>query len=102
MVYGQHCGIVGQNPEARDSLDGYIQSQNHEKLFEWLTSPCYEKKLYGYEGYKAMMKNGYLPTNIEKAIINGLGNFSGSVLTCSGCTYWEQDFSAIIYQIKEG
>lgn len=101
IVYGSRCGIIGQNPEARDSLDGYIQSRNRKKLFEWLTSPSYEKKLYAYEGYLAMMKMGYLPSRIEKSIVNRLGEFSGAVLTCSGCTFWTQEYSALVHQIKD-
>ena len=101
IVYGSRCGIIGKNPEARDSLDSYIQSRNREKLFEWLTSPSYEKKLYAYEGYLAMMKKGYVPSKIEKSIINRLGDFSGEILTCSGCTFWTQEYSALVNQIKE-
>lgn len=101
IVYGSRCGIIGQNPEARDSLDSYIQSKNRKKLFEWLTSPSYEKKLYAYEGYLAMMKKGYVPSKIEKSIINRIGEFSGAVLTCSGCTFWAQEYSALVNQIKE-
>lgn len=99
VVYGEHCGIGGVNPNKRDSLELLIKSNNYNKLFHWLTSPCYEKKIYGYEGYKALISSGYSLNEKEKTIINNLGDFIGKVKTCNGCSSWDIEFQEIKKQI---
>jgi len=101
ITYGQHCGIVGVNPKERDLLEIYIDSKDREGLFYWLTSPSFEKKLYGYEGYKVLMDKGYRINEKEKIIIEGLRIFRGSVRTCSGCFFMHEGFGGIINQINQ-
>lgn len=100
VTYGEHCGWAGVNPKDRDILAEYINSKNREKLFYLLTSPNFERKLYGYEGFKVLMKKGYQLTEKENEIINNLKNFKGSVRTCGGCSFMSGEFSEIINQIN--
>jgi hypothetical protein len=100
VTYGDHCGIAGINPKDRDILDEYINSENREKLFYWITSPSFERKLYGYEGFRALKNKGYKLNEKETEIVTNLKNFKGFVRTCSGCTYMSEGFSEIVSQIN--
>jgi len=96
VTYGARCGWAGINPKDKDILDEYVTSKNREKLFYWLTSPSFERKLYGYEGFKALKNKGYQLTEKENEIIKNLKNFKGPVRTCRGCSYMSEEFSEII------
>jgi hypothetical protein len=100
VTYGDHCGIAGTNPKDRDVLEEYINSGNRAKLFYWLTSPNFERKLYGYEGFKALENKGYKLNEKETEIVSNLKNLKGFVRTCSGCSFMSEGFSEIVSQIN--
>jgi len=101
VTYGEHCGFAGINPAERDLLELYINSKNREQLFYWLTSPNFEKKLYGYEGFRSLINKGYKLNEKENTIISGLEYFKGRVNTCRGCIFMSENFSEILKQINE-
>ena len=99
-TYGSHCGIMGINPKTRTELEDYILSKNATELFSWLTSPNYEKKLYAYEGYRALIQSGYKTTTNEKTLLDDLKTFKGLVRTCSGCMYMDDGFRGVLNRIN--
>jgi len=98
-TYGSYCGIMGINP-FRTQLEDYILSKNVEELFNWLTSPNYEKKLYAFEGYKTLIQSGYKITNNEKNQLDNLKTFKGSVRTCNGCMFMDDGFRGVLNRIN--
>jgi hypothetical protein len=100
-TYGDHCGIAGMSPTDRILMNKYIDSDNRKKLFYMLTSPCFEKKLYGYEGLKALRYIGYDLTEKEKKIISNLKDFKGPVKTCSGCSMETGEFYSFVNSIND-
>ncbi|MCS3795666.1 hypothetical protein [Niastella sp. OAS944] len=99
ITYGEHCGFAGISPEGRDILNKYVTTGNRNKLFYWLTSPSFERKLYAYEGFKALESKGYKLNQKESAIVNYLKNFKGTVRICNGCLYSNAEFSGMIDQL---
>lgn len=99
ITYGKHCGFAGISPEGRVILDKYVATGNRKKLFYWLTSPSFERKLYAYEGFKALESKGYKLNPKESAIVNYLKNFKGTVRICNGCLFSDPEFSEMIDQL---
>ena len=98
-TYGSRCGIIGTNPKTRTELEDYVLSKNVAALFSLLTSPNYEKKLYAYEGYRALAQGGYKTTNNEKTLLDDLKTFKGWVKTCNGCIFSDENFKSILNRI---
>lgn len=100
IIYGVGCGIAGKDPEERERLQELVKANDSKELFQWVTSPCFEIKLYGFEGYRRLVRKGYKLSEKEKVIIDGLQQLYGSVRTCSGCIFMTENFSAIVKDIS--
>lgn len=100
IVYGQHCGIAGTNPEYMDRMNSLISTNNLGEIKKWLTSPNAEKQLYAILGYKILGDHGYHLTRDEKRIISVVKQKEGMVKTCSGCMYMTGTFQDLVSEIN--
>ena len=100
IVYGSHCGIAGVNPEYMEQLNLLLQDNNVDIIRQWLKSANAEKQLYALKGYRILVNQGYTLTDEEKKIISIVEQKKGTVSTCSGCMYMDENFQNVVSEIN--
>lgn len=100
IVYGSHCGFAGVNPEYMEQLNLLLLDKNVDVVRQWLKSANAEKQLYALKGYRILVKQGYTLTNEEKRIISIVEQKTGTVSTCRGCTYMDENFQDVVSEIN--
>jgi|GEM_PF-3358367 hypothetical protein len=87
IVYGAGCGIAGQDPDYRKTLNIYVAATSTSMLDKWMLSPTIEIQMYALDGFNQLVQKGYKLTKEEQRLIEIILNKSGYVNTCGGCIY---------------
>ena len=58
LVYGQACGIIGEDPREKLIIDGLVAAKNKAELFKRIRSSNFEKQIYGVDGLYQLKKSG--------------------------------------------
>lgn len=101
IIYGEHCGFVGENPELMKQLGSAIETKNMRILKKWLKSANSETQLYAIRGYKVMEYNGYKLSDEEKNLLTIVQKKEGTVRACSGCLFSNESFQFFISEINQ-
>jgi len=101
FIYGESCGIVGKDPIYRLEMNQIIETNDKEKLLDWLKSPVTELQLYAMEAVYKMEKKGMIFTSKVYSMIQLIEKKKGRIKVCSGCHYGYEDISKKVATIKK-
>jgi len=100
IVYGGACGIVGTPPKKKTEIDYIVKNRNRTDLFKWLQSTNTETQIYAINGYYQLKELGIKLTAQELRIIKIVMNKKGSILSCGGCMYSNEEISSAVKEFK--
>jgi len=101
-IYGSHCGFIGEDPNARKSIEHYIESKQVDFIHEWLASEKLVEQVYAAEALLRLEKEkGYTLNYYEREKIRKLSTDSSEILTCSGCSFSHRRVDEIIHDLLQ-
>lgn len=100
IVYGNHCGIDGMEPEYRARMNKLVESKDVKTLNRWLRSTTVEIQLYAIEGILTLKNEGVYFDKPVFDLIELIEKKEGTAYICSGCSYWNQPIKEIIERIR--
>lgn len=86
-IYGEWCGIYGEQPEERVEIEKFIKDKNINNIEEWLNSPIPVKQTYAVEALVRLMESGFELTDEHIKRIKKVKNKRKRIETCIGCIY---------------
>jgi hypothetical protein len=95
FVYGEHCGIVGENPIGRQQIEKWVVKKDKAQLLKWLKSANTEKQVYAIDGLYQLKKVGIMLTDEELEIIKFVINKNGTMYVCSGCLHYHEEINSV-------
>jgi len=101
IVYGNHCGYAGMEPEYRVKMNELVESKDTATLVQWLKSATVEVQLYAIDGILTLKKEGLDFDKSVLDLIDLIEKKEGSAYTCSGCIHWNQPISETIKRKKK-
>lgn len=101
IVYGNHCGFAGMEPEYRVKMNKLIESKDTNTLVQWLKSATIEIQLYAIDGILTLKKEGVEFDQQVLDLIDLIEKKEGTAFTCSGCIHWNQPIDETIKRIKK-
>ena len=101
IVYGNHCGFAGMEPEYRVKMNELIESKDTVTLVQWLKSATIEIQLYAIDGILTLKKEGVDFDKQVLDLIDIIEKKEGTAYTCSGCIHWNQPIDETIKRIKK-
>ena len=100
LVYGQACGIIGEDPKEKMIIDNLVATKNKEELFRWLKSTNFEKQIYAVDGLFQLKGGGETFSSEEIEIINKVLCKKGTIFHCRGCVHSWKDVRMVTYKFK--
>jgi len=101
IVYGNHCGFAGMEPEYRVKMNELIESKDTVTLVQWLKSATIEIQLYAIDGILTLKQEGVEFNKQVLDLIDLIEKKEGTAYTCSGCIHWNQPINETIKRIKK-
>lgn len=97
-VYGSYCGIVGQHPPNRITIEKWIEAEDLSRIYGWLYSPNIVRQAYAAEALIRLTNEKKIDVIEDKAIslIVQLKNSEEMIPTCSGCVYSKMTVAKIL------
>lgn len=86
-VYGNNCGLIGEEPKYRLKLDGVVSRNDTTTLTKWLYDSHKELNAYAVEGYYTLFKNGMVLQQTVLDRIKELQQDESQLYTCRSCVY---------------
>ena len=83
-----------------EQLNILLQDDNVDRIRQWLKSANAEKQLYALKGYRILVNQGYTLIVEEKRIISIVEQKKGTVSTCGGCIYMNEEFQNVVSEIN--
>lgn len=87
VAYGSHCGMIGEEPDLRGSIERLIDYGNLELIEKWLNDTLLEKRAYGAEAFVRLHKKGAILTEDQIVQVENVLNSEEEIWTCNGCSY---------------
>jgi hypothetical protein len=100
LVYGQACGIIGEDPKEKMIIDNLVATKNKEEILKWIKSTNFEKQIYAVDGLYQLKENGTTYTSEELKIIKNVLDKKGTIFHCRGCVYSWTDVRMVTYKFK--
>ena len=100
LVYGESCGIIGEDPNEKIIIDDLVALKNKVELFNWLKSTNFEKQIYGVDGLYQIKESGTTYTSEELKIIKNVLDKKGTIFHCRGCVHSRTDVRMVTYKFK--
>src|SRR5690554_4031236 len=100
LVYGQACGIIGEDPKEKMIIDNLVATKNKEELFKWIKSTTFEKQIYAVDGLFQLKESGTIYSAEELTIIKNILNKKGTIFHCRGCVHSWTDVRMVTYKFK--
>ncbi|PKP46225.1 MAG: hypothetical protein CVT94_15465 [Bacteroidetes bacterium HGW-Bacteroidetes-11] len=100
FVYGEACGIIGEDPAGKVLIDKLVSKKNKEELFRILGSTNFEKQVYALDGLWQLKENGFTYSTEELKVIKNVLNKKGTIFYCHGCPHSWQNVIIATYKFK--
>jgi hypothetical protein len=100
IIYGEHCGIAGTNPNEKDTIDKFVKNKDRNNLLNWLRSTNTEKQIYAVDGLFQLNKRGVKFTEKEMWMINWVLIKKGTIHSCHGCMYGNDEIASVVKKFK--
>lgn len=100
LVYGQACGIIGEDPKEKLIVDDLVATKNKDELFKWIKSTNFEKQIYGVDGLFQLKETEVTFKPEELRIIKNVLNKKGTIFNCRGCVHSWKDVRMVTYKFK--
>lgn len=100
-IYGKSCGFSGLNPKYRTEMNQIIETENKDKLLDWLKSPVVELQLYAIEAIYKMENVGFTFSPDVYDFVKLVEKKNGYANVCSGCFYGYEQISTTVLKIKK-
>ncbi len=100
LVYGQSCGLIGEDPKEKIIIDNLVAAKNKEELFTWLKSTNFERQVYALDGLYQLKASGTTYTIEEHKIIKNVLDKKGTIFHCRGCVHSWTDVKMVTWKFK--
>ncbi len=100
LVYGQACGIIGDDPNEKMIIDNLVKTKNKVELVKWIKSTNFEKQIYAVDGLYQLKENGTTYTIEELKLIKNVLDKKGTIFHCRGCVHSWTDVRMVTYKFK--
>lgn len=101
-LYGSYCGIAGQHPPNRVTIEKWIVKEQVSSILDWLHSPNRVRQVYAAEAL-IRLYNRRVIDELEiddLSFISKLKASNESIPICSGCVYSEETVKKILAEWK--
>ncbi|MCF8277310.1 MAG: hypothetical protein K9J17_11300 [Flavobacteriales bacterium] len=100
VAYGSHCGMIGEEPDLRGSIERLIEYGNLDLVEEWLTDTLLEKRAYAAEAFVRLQKKGAVLTENQIVQVRNVLNSEEVIWTCNGCVYEPKTFKYALFRFR--
>lgn len=97
-VYGSYCGIVGQHPPNRLTIEKWIKAEDLPRIYGWIYSPNIVRQAYAAEALIRLNNERIIDTIEDDAfsLVIELKNSEEIIPTCSGCVYSKMTVAKVL------